>query len=40
MCILNIEQVDGEEDIAAGLDLYEFGEVLVQYGAWHAIVSK
>jgi len=31
--------VDGEEDVAAGLDLQEFSEVLVQLGAWQAVVS-
>lgn len=32
-------QVDGEEDISAGLDLLEFSEVLVQFEAWQAVVS-
>ena len=32
--------MDGEEDIATGLDLFEFSEVLVKLGAWQAIVSK
>ena len=36
---LSLMQVDGEEDIATGLDLIEFSEVLVELGAWHAIVS-
>lgn len=27
------------EDISAGVDLYEFSEILVQLGAWHAVVS-
>ena len=31
--------MDGEEDINEGLDLFELSEVLVQLGAWHAIVS-
>lgn len=32
--------MDGEEDIAAGLGLQEFAEVLVQLGAWQAVVSQ
>jgi len=32
--------VDGEEDIFSGLDLFEFSEVLVQYGAWQAVVRN
>ena len=32
-------QVDGEEDVKAGLGLDEFSEVLVQLGAWQAVVS-
>ena len=42
MCVLLgvlYVQVDGEEDIAAGLDLMEFTEILVQLGAWQAVVS-
>lgn len=31
--------MDGEEDILTGLDLYEFSEVLVEFGAWQALVS-
>ena len=33
-------QVDGEEDISAGLDLFEFSEILVKFGAWQAVVSN
>ena len=32
-------QVDGEEDIKAGLDLHEMAEVLLQMGIWQAAVS-
>lgn len=33
-------KVDGEEDIKAGLDLYEFSEVLRDLGCWEAVVKK
>jgi len=33
-------QVDGVEDAAVGLDLFELSDVLVKLGAWHAIVSS
>ena len=32
-------KVDGEEDIQAGLDLYEFSEVLRDLGCWEAVVK-
>ena len=35
----SILQVDGEEDINTGLDLYELAEVLVLMGAQQAVVS-
>ena len=37
--VIILAQVDGEEDVSAGLDLVEFSEVLVQFGAWQAVVS-
>ena len=30
--------MDGEEDIKAGLDLYEMAEILVEMGTWQALV--
>ncbi|XP_019848655.1 PREDICTED: N-acetylglucosamine-1-phosphodiester alpha-N-acetylglucosaminidase-like [Amphimedon queenslandica] len=34
---LILAEVDGEEDIKAGLDLYEFSEVLIDLGCWEAV---
>lgn len=34
---LIIVEVDGQEDISAGLDLYEFSEVLQELGCWQAV---
>lgn len=33
-------QVDGEEDIKAGLDLYEFAEVISKLGLQEAVVHN
>lgn len=30
--------MDGEEDVKAGLDLYEMTDILVEMGTWHALV--
>ena len=33
-------QVDGEEDTKAGLDLYEFAEIIVEQQLWEAVVCS
>ena len=38
--LILLMQVDGQEDISAGLDLYEFSEVLQELGCWQAVVRK
>ena len=39
MISIHTHQVDGVEVEKEGLDLYEFAEVLIDFGAWQAAVS-
>ena len=36
---IHVRQVDGVELEKEGLDLYEFAEVLIDFGVWQAAVS-
>ena len=38
-CTLYNTQVDGQEDIKAGVDLYEFAELLLEMGLQQAVVG-
>ena len=40
VCVCVCVQVDGEEDIKAGLDLYEFAEVITKLGLQEAVVRN